>query len=44
MQFLPFEVSMNINISVSTTAAENGRKAAEEIAQIINEAAPNLIK
>ena len=29
---------MNINISVSATAAENGRKAAEKAAQLINEA------
>ena len=36
---MPFcEVKMNINISVSATAAENGRKAAEKAAQLINEA------
>ena len=36
---MPFcEVRMNINISVSATAAENGRKAAEKAAQLINEA------
>ena len=36
---MPFcEVNMNINISVSATAAENGRKAAIKAAQLINEA------
>ena len=29
---------MNINISVSSTAKENGRKAAEQIAKLINAA------